>query len=195
MAITKSKLSINDISIGMKVTADQLSEMLDTYIILTDVHLIKDSLGIGTFEGIIDKISQHEIRITKPHSTIIYNDSYDREDFCEYEWCNNRDSQKRIIPFPYRIKYVQYIQDATFDTGYSHSLISAKSLDIGDRWSIEELRRDAIYDMNVKLSIGRGVESKDIDSRFVWRILFYLNYWLPYAEAIDFKCKEKYTNL
>lgn len=85
MAITKNKLSINDISIGMKVTADQLSEILDTYIILTDVHLIKDSLGIGTFEGIIDKISQQEIRITKPHSTIIYNDSYDREDFCEYE--------------------------------------------------------------------------------------------------------------
>lgn len=85
MAITKNKLSINDISIGMKVTADQLSEILDTYIILTDVHLIKDSRGIGTFEDIIDKISQHEIRITKPHSTIIYNDSYDREDFCEYE--------------------------------------------------------------------------------------------------------------
>lgn len=57
----------------------------------------------------------------------------------------------------------QYIQDAIFDTGCSHSLISAKSLDTGDK-SIEELKHDAIYDMKIKLSIGRGVESKDIDA-------------------------------
>lgn len=85
MITGEKKLSIKDLSIGMKVTAEQLSDILDTYIILTDVHLVKNSLGIGTFEGIIDKISQNEIRLTKPHSTLIYNDSYDREDFCEYE--------------------------------------------------------------------------------------------------------------
>lgn len=85
MTIAKNKLSIDDISIGMRVTADQLSDILDTYIILTDVHLVKNCLGIGTFEGTIDKISENEIRLTKPHSTLIYNDSFEREDYCEYE--------------------------------------------------------------------------------------------------------------
>lgn len=85
MITMENKLSLNDINIGMKVTAEQLSDILDTYIVLTDVRLVKNSLGIGTFEGIIDNISKNEIRITKPHSTLIYNDSFEREDFCEYE--------------------------------------------------------------------------------------------------------------
>lgn len=85
MTITENKLSLNDINIGMKVTASQLSEILDTYIILTNVQLVKNSLGIGTFEGIIDNISKSEIRITKPNSTLIYNDSFEREEYCEYE--------------------------------------------------------------------------------------------------------------
>ena len=85
MTATEKQLSVDDISIGMRVTANQLSDILDTYIILTDVHLVKNSLGIGTFEGIIDKISKKEIRLTKPHSTLIYNDSFEKEDYCEYE--------------------------------------------------------------------------------------------------------------
>lgn len=85
MTIAENKLSLNDINIGMKVTASQLSDILDTYIILTNVRLVKNCLGIGTFEGIIDNISKSEIRITKPNSTLIYNDSYEREDYCEYE--------------------------------------------------------------------------------------------------------------
>lgn len=85
MTESKRKLSIKDLNVGMKVTAEQLSDILDTYIILTDVHLVKNSLGIGTFEGIIDKISPNEIRLTKPHSTLIYNDSFEREEYCEYE--------------------------------------------------------------------------------------------------------------
>ena len=51
MTATEKKLSVDDISIGMRVTANQLSDILDTYIILTDVHLVKNSLGIGTFEA------------------------------------------------------------------------------------------------------------------------------------------------
>lgn len=85
MALLEEKLTLSDLSIGMKVKASQLSEILDTYIILTDVHLVKNPLGIGTFEGIIDSISTELIRMTKPNSTLIYNDSYEREDCCEYE--------------------------------------------------------------------------------------------------------------
>lgn len=78
-------LTLDDLKIGMKVKASQLSDILDTYIVLTDVHLVKDELGIGTFEGIIDNISDHLVRMTKPNSALIYNDSYEREDCCEYE--------------------------------------------------------------------------------------------------------------
>lgn len=85
MIISEKKLTINDLSIGMKVKASQLSEILDTYIILTDVHLVKNTLGIGTFEGIVDNISKQKLKLTKPNSTLIFNDSYEREDCCEYE--------------------------------------------------------------------------------------------------------------
>ena len=88
MAVTEKKLTINDLSIGMKVRANQLSDILDTYIVLTDVQLVKNEMGIGTFEGVVDSISTNLIRMTKPNSTLIYNDSYEREDCCEYEWCD-----------------------------------------------------------------------------------------------------------
>lgn len=85
MKTTSQKLSLDDLSIGMSITSSQLSEILDTYIILKDVHLVKNGLGIGTFEGIVDAISKTEIRLTKPNSTLIYNDSFERKNYCEYE--------------------------------------------------------------------------------------------------------------
>jgi hypothetical protein len=85
MAQSEKKLTKNDLTIGMIVKASQLSEILDTYIVLTDVHLVKDNFGIGTFEGNVDSISNELIRMTKPNSILIYNDSYERETCCEYE--------------------------------------------------------------------------------------------------------------
>jgi hypothetical protein len=85
MAQSEKKLTKNDLTIGMIVKASQLSEILDTYIVLTDVHLVKDNFGIGTFEGTVDSISNELIRMTKPNSILIYNDSYERETCCEYE--------------------------------------------------------------------------------------------------------------
>lgn len=83
--LENKKYTLSDLKVGMKVKASQLSEILDTYIVLTDVHLVKNTLGIGTFEGTVDSISTKLIRLTKPNSTLIYNDSYEREDCCEYE--------------------------------------------------------------------------------------------------------------
>lgn len=57
----------------------------------------------------------------------------------------------------------QYISDAVFDTGCSHSLISVKSLNTGNK-PIEDLKREALYDINIKLGIGKGIESKDINT-------------------------------
>lgn len=85
MKTTSQKLPLDDLSIGISVTSGQLSEILDTHIILEDVHLVKNGLGIDTFEGIVDAISKTEIRLTKPNSTLIYNDSFERENYCEYE--------------------------------------------------------------------------------------------------------------
>ncbi len=85
MIINEKKLTIDELQIGMRVKAEQLRDILDTYIILSDVQLVKNSIGIGTFEGVVDSISKELIRITKPNSTLIYNDSYGREDCCEYE--------------------------------------------------------------------------------------------------------------
>lgn len=68
----------------------------------------------------------------------------------------------------------QLITEATFDTGCSHSLISIGSLNLGNNSNIvngdykqilEKLKEDALYDINIRLSIGRGVESKNIDIR------------------------------
>ena len=83
--VVEKKYTRSEICIGMKVRASQLSEIFDTYIILSDVKLVKDQMGIGTVEGIIDAISNTELRLTKSKSTLIYNDSYDKEVYCEYE--------------------------------------------------------------------------------------------------------------
>ena len=65
----------------------------------------------------------------------------------------------------------QYIPDATFDTGCSHSLISVKSLNIGNK-SISDLKKEALYDIDVKLGLGKGIESKDINTEHLKKILY-----------------------
>ena len=80
MSLEERKYTLDEIKLGMKVKASQLSEIYDTYIILTDVHLVKNKLGIGTFEGIIDYISPEWTRLTKSNSTIIYNVLFEIED-------------------------------------------------------------------------------------------------------------------
>ena len=71
--------------IGKRVKAAQLDNIYDTYIILTDVKLIQDKLGICDHEGIIDEVSKTPIRLSKENSTLVYNDSFEAEDFCGYE--------------------------------------------------------------------------------------------------------------
>lgn len=68
----------------------------------------------------------------------------------------------------------QYIDNVIFDTGCSHSLISVKSLNIGDK-SIEELKREALFDTDVTLIIGKGIESVDIDTRQLQSDIFEIN--------------------
>ena len=68
----------------------------------------------------------------------------------------------------------QVISDAVFDTGCSHSFISAKSLVTGDK-SLDELKEEALYDAHVQLSIGKGIESNDIDTTELKRQIKIIN--------------------
>lgn len=70
---------------GKLVSTVQLENIYDLYMVLTDVTLVKNKLGIGSFTGILDCISKTPVKITKPNSTIVYHDSYEREENCEYE--------------------------------------------------------------------------------------------------------------
>ena len=63
------------------------------YIILTDVILEQDEVGIGNFVGTLDCYSEKPLKITKPNSTIVYHDSYEKEEGCEYEWCYSKQSR------------------------------------------------------------------------------------------------------
>lgn len=52
----------------------------------------------------------------------------------------------------------QAINDAVYDTGCSHSLISVDSLNLGKK-SISEFKEQLIYDVNTYIYTGAGVES------------------------------------
>lgn len=71
--------------IGQRVNAEQLDDILDTYIILTDIRKVRNKIGVCNIEGTIDEFSKEPIRLTKNNSTIVYNDSFEAEDFCGYE--------------------------------------------------------------------------------------------------------------
>ncbi len=82
-----TQISINDIAQykGKQVSTAQLKNIYDLYIILTDVKLVKNKFGIGNFVGTLDCFSEAPLKITKPNSTIVYHDSYEKEENCEYE--------------------------------------------------------------------------------------------------------------
>ncbi len=86
MIAENNKLSINDISVGMKVYKNQLSEIYDTYIILTEVIDTVDGLyGQIGFIGneITDDVSKLRNEITP--LTCVYNDSTEIGDDVIYE--------------------------------------------------------------------------------------------------------------
>ena len=85
MANVGDLLSREDIKIGDRVKVSQLEDIFDTYIVLGDVRLVKNNIGIGTFEGIIEVISDEPVRLTKPNTTLVYNNSMYKESYCEYE--------------------------------------------------------------------------------------------------------------
>ena len=80
----ETKLKLGDIKVGMRVKSEQLSEILDTYIILSNVKLVKNRIGIGDWEGTISAVSKEPISITQENSVLIYHDYLDGEIEIEY---------------------------------------------------------------------------------------------------------------
>lgn len=78
----------------------------------------------------------------------------------------------------------QYIPDATFDTGCSHSLISVKSLNTGSK-PISALKKEALYDIDIKLGLGKGIESKDINTDHLKSDIREINSWKKQLKGID----------
>ena len=78
----------------------------------------------------------------------------------------------------------QYIPDAIFDTGCSHSLISIRSLNPGNK-SIEELKKEALFNVNIRLGIGKGIESKDINTDQIKIDIKRINSWKNQLKSTD----------
>lgn len=68
------KISQQDLTsyIGKRVNTRQLEDILDTYIILTDVELKKDSHNKYYTEGTLDKISSNSIDFYKENSARVF---------------------------------------------------------------------------------------------------------------------------
>ena len=78
--------SVDELKIGMEVTAEELSNILDTYIILEDSQLIpKEPFGT-TYKGKIKKVSKSMIHPSKNGDVLIFNDSIERQEYCCYEY-------------------------------------------------------------------------------------------------------------
>ncbi len=70
----------------------------------------------------------------------------------------------------------QTIPEATYDTGCSHSLISAKSLNLCGK-DIDVVQEEFLYDSEITLHIGRGVESKEINIAELKKDIEEINKW------------------
>lgn len=78
------KYTIDELKVGMRVTTSQLSEIYGHYIILSDVKLVQDDMGVCKFEGIVDSITDVQIPFKNENSTLVYHDPMDKD--CCYEY-------------------------------------------------------------------------------------------------------------
>lgn len=76
----------------------------------------------------------------------------------------------------------QSIEGAVYDTGCSHSLISASSLFLGNK-SEHDLRRQAVYGENIILSIGKGVEGREAEVQCLREVIRKINHVKKKAQA------------
>lgn len=79
--------SIDELKVGMEVTSEELEDILDTYIVLENSHLVPKSTTFGTtYKGKIKKVSKSMIHPSKNGDVLIFNDSIERQEYCCYEY-------------------------------------------------------------------------------------------------------------
>lgn len=72
--------SVNELKVGMEVTTEELEDILDTYIVLEDSHLVPRSKTFGTtYKGKIKQISKSMIHPSKNGDVLVFNDSIKRD--------------------------------------------------------------------------------------------------------------------
>lgn len=72
--------SVDELKIGMEVTTEELEDILDTYIILEDSHLVPRSETFGTtYKGKIKKVSKNMLHPSKNGDVLVFNDSIERD--------------------------------------------------------------------------------------------------------------------
>jgi len=83
---SNKKYKLSDLKIGMQVEKDQLSDILDTYIILTDVTNIRNDLA-GKIGFIGKELTEEIAKLRNPKTpiTCVYNNSTEIGDDVTYD--------------------------------------------------------------------------------------------------------------
>lgn len=71
--------------VGKTVNSKQLEDILDTFIVLRNVELVNDENGICNIVGTLSTYSKKPIRLHEDNSTLIFHDSIERSEYCNYE--------------------------------------------------------------------------------------------------------------
>lgn len=72
--------SVNELKVGMEVTTEELEDILDTYIILEDSHLVPRSETFGTtYKGKIKKYPKTCYTHQKNGDVLVFNDSIEKD--------------------------------------------------------------------------------------------------------------------
>lgn len=81
MPLVNNQYTLEELKLGMQVRKSQLSEILDTYIVLKNVRSIENDL-IGTIGFIGEEITEEVAKLRNPQVpiTTIYNNSTEIDD-------------------------------------------------------------------------------------------------------------------
>jgi len=72
--------------LGKEVNTHQLEDILDVFIILTNVQIVKDYVHNSYIKGILDEFSKERIWLSKRNSTLVYHPSYLRGEWVNIEY-------------------------------------------------------------------------------------------------------------
>lgn len=72
--------------LGKEVNTHQLEDILDVFMILTNVEIVTDFVHNSYIKGTLDEYSKERIWLSKDNSTLVYHPSYEREEWVNLEY-------------------------------------------------------------------------------------------------------------